>query len=89
MTKDKKEFTRALLTVDDVRKFIMDALKRDKVINAIQLREYFNITKPTLIRYIKEGLPWFGKPTRKQFVVSDVKKWLIDNKANFKKFSDL
>lgn len=86
---NNKEFTQALLTVEDVRKFIMDALKRDKVINAIQLREYFGITKPTLIKYIKEGLPWFGKPTRKQFVISDVKKWFIDNKIKLRKFSDI
>lgn len=81
-----KEYKTALLTVEAVKQFINEALKREQIVNAIQLREYFKITKPTLIKYIREGLPWFGKPTRKQFVISDVKKWFKDNNIRLRNF---
>lgn len=69
----------ALLTVEDVKMFIIEAMKRDKTFTRIELASYLNITLYTLDKYIKEGLPWFGKRTRKQFVLSDVQKWLIKN----------
>ena len=70
----------ALLTVEDVKTFIIDALKRDQIFTRKELAEHLNITLYSLDKYIQEGLPWFGKRTRKQFVLSDVQKWLIKNK---------
>lgn len=70
---------KALLTVQDVKNFILEAMKRDQIYSRIQLASILNITTYKLDRYIEQGLPWFGKRTRKQFVLSDVKKWFIDN----------
>lgn len=66
----------ALLTKQDVKNFIIDAMMRDKVLNRIELMAYFGWNNYMVNRNIDRGMPWFGRPTRKKFVLTDVKKWL-------------
>lgn len=69
---------RALLTTRDVKTFIEDVLYSEGL-TRIQLREKLNISKFVLTGLLKKGLPWYGKPTRKRFLYSEVTKWLEDN----------
>lgn len=69
----------ALLTVEDVKKFIIEGMKRDRSLTRKELAEELNISLQYLDKCVKRGMPWFGKVTRKKFILSDVKKWFIDN----------
>lgn len=71
--------TNALLTIQDVKNFIIDAMMRDQIMTRKELMAYFDWNQPHYKEHLKKGMPWFGKRTRKQFVLSDVKKWLIEN----------
>lgn len=69
----------ALLTIQDVKNFILEAMQRDQILTRKELMAYFNWNQYNYEENIAKGMPWFGKRTRKQFVLTDVKKWLIDN----------
>jgi len=75
---------KALLTKEDVRLFIIEAMKRDRILTRLELMAYFNMSPYLLKQYLKKGLPWFGKKTRKQFILSDVEKWLVNNGKIFR-----
>lgn len=72
----------ALLTKEDIRKFIFDAIYQfgnNMILNRSEMRDYFNITEYQLDKYLDMGLPWCGKETRKHFNVNDCKRWFDAN----------
>lgn len=74
--------TKALLTKEDIRQFIFDAIAQfgtNKIVNRAEMREYFNITEYQLDKYLEQGLPWIGSPGRKKFNVNECRKWLDAN----------
>ena len=76
---------KALLTKEDVRQFIFDAIceyGRNQILNRADFCKYFNITFYQLDKYLEMGLPWIGKPTRKKFNVNECRKWLDANTRN-------
>lgn len=82
MTK-KKELPNALLTKEDIRAFIFDAIAQygtNKIVNRAGVKEYFNISEYQLDKYIAMGFPWIGTPGRKKFNVNECRKWLNANR---------
>ncbi len=79
MTKNKIP---ALLTVQDVKSFIFEAINAAeprKTLTQEEFMDYFNVTRPTIARYLEKGMPWTGSQYRKKFVVRQVKKWFFEN----------
>lgn len=77
--------TNALLTVNDVKSFIMEAItlqKADRVLTRIELMKELNINVPKYNKFIEMGMPWVGKKTRKKHVLSHVKTWFLANGIN-------
>lgn len=78
--------TKALLTVQDVKNFIYDAIlerTKDGILNRKQMRAYFGISEFQLDKYLEMGLPWFGKVHRKHFKIHDVKQWFNSMDISF------
>lgn len=74
--------TKALITKEDIKQFIFDALYQygqNKVLNRIEMCKYFNITFYQLDKFLEQGLPWIGKPTRKKFDINECMKWFEAN----------
>lgn len=74
--------TKALLTVEDVKNFILEAvtLNNDiKYLTRKQLAEYLNVPPYFITKYIKLGMPWIGIKTRKHFRINTVLQWLREN----------
>lgn len=68
----------ALLTKEDIRKFIFDAICKygnNKLLDCLGMMEYFKINRQQLNKYIQQGLPWVGKETRKHFNLNECKRW--------------
>jgi len=75
--------TNALLTKEDIRKFIFDAILQygeNKILNRKDFCNYFNISFYELNQFLDKGLPWIGSPTRKRFNVNECRKWFNANK---------
>lgn len=73
---------KALLTVEDVKNFIMEAISLNNEIRYLsrkQLAEYLDVPPYYITKFIKMGMPWIGTKTRKNFKVADVTKWLREN----------
>ena len=79
----------ALITVESIKEFIREARRIDRVMTYKSLRAYLNVSKPTMMAYLNKGMPWFGNPERKQFILSDVIRWIKDNNINPKKYANL
>ncbi len=74
---------KALITKEDIKQFIFDAIYKygnNQVLDRKSFCAYFNITFYELNNYLKQGLPWIGKPTRKHFDVNQCRKWFNANK---------
>jgi hypothetical protein len=72
----------ALLTKEDIRKFIFDAISEygtNQILNRADFCNYFHISFYQLDKYLDMGLPWIGKPTRKKFNVNECRKWLDEH----------
>lgn len=73
---------KALITKNEIRQFIFDAINehgRNQVVNRAEIRNILNISEYELDQYLDKGLPWIGKPTRKKFNVNECRKWLDAN----------
>lgn len=73
---------KALITKQDIRQFIFDAIYEhgnNQVLDRKEFCDYFNISFYQLNQYLEKGLPWIGKPTRKKFDVNQCRKWLDAN----------
>jgi len=73
---------KALLTVNDVKAFIMEAItlqKADRILTRKELIKELNLNQHSYEKYIQMGMPWTGKATRKKHVLSHVKTWFIAN----------
>lgn len=80
---------KALLTVQDVKNFIFEAIlekTQDRVLTRNELKKHFNITEWNVDCYLEKGLPWFGKPHRKKFNLNEVKKWFVANNIIFREY---
>lgn len=78
--------TKALLTVQDVKNFIYDAIcqnRQDCILSRIEVKRTFGISEFYMDKYIEMGLPWFGKINRKKFYFNQVKKWFVENGIEF------
>lgn len=77
----------ALLTVEDVKNFIFQAIMEqgtpDGILTRTQMKNYFGISEYNLDTYLEMGLPWFGKQHRKMFNIYAVKKWFVKNNIPF------
>ena len=74
--------TKALLTVNDVKAFILEAItlqKVDRVLSRKELIEELHLNQYSYDKYIEMGMPWQGKSTRKKHVLSKVKTWMVAN----------
>lgn len=80
---------KALLTKEDVKSFIIEALNYEKVFSRSELLKYLHINNETLLKYLDLGLPWFGSVHRRKFKLTDVKKWLISNEIKTTIFNRL
>lgn len=73
---------KALITKNEIRQFIFDAINeygRNQVVNRAEIRNILNISEYELDQYLDKGLPWIGRPTRKKFNVNECRKWLDAN----------
>ena len=73
---------KALLTIEDVRSFIIEAIYFDtKIVD----RKYLNakgISNYYINKYINSGMPYIGKRKRPKFDYNKIKKWLDDYYVN-------
>jgi hypothetical protein len=69
----------ALLTPKDIKSFIYKVVKADERLTVVDVLSIFHLKHATLKKYIKMGLPWYGVKTRKEFLYSEVKEWLVKN----------
>lgn len=85
----KQNLPPALLTVQDVKNFIFEAIvpaTKGDTLSKNETQEYFGLFHVQLKKYIDMGLPWIGKYTRKRFRVDECKKWFIANNIPFKEY---
>lgn len=69
----------ALITVESVKRFINDALRRNRVFNKEQIIKYYGMTEYMLNKFIHMGMPWHGTIRKRVFYLCDVQKWFNDN----------
>lgn len=77
---------KALITKDEIRQFIFDAIcehGRNQVVSRAEIRDILEISDYQLKSYMEKGLPWIGKPTRKRFNVNECRKWMDEFKRKF------
>lgn len=77
------KYNRAIITKNDVKEFIQELVyfyMQDKVVGKKELSKILNVNIRTVNSYIKKGMPWFSKDTRKLFNVVECRKWLDANK---------
>lgn len=77
------KLNKAVITKDEIKAFISEliyAYMQDKVVTRKELSKILNVSLKTLDTYIKKGMPWFGKNTRKMFNIVDCRKWIDANK---------
>ena len=78
--------TKALLTVKDVKAFIHECMVEnilDETLTRLQVLKKYNLSEPTYNKYLKKGMPWYGKPRRKRFRQKDIESWFIQNDLCF------
>lgn len=78
---------KGLLTVQDVKNFIFEAISINgstHVVTCRQLLKIFKIDHRRLQTYLKEGMPFILKGTRKYYNLLDIKRWLVEqNKLTY------
>lgn len=80
------KFTQALLTPEDVKQYIYECLKpikSDSVLNRGQAIKYFGMDHRKFDKYVKLGLPFEGKSSKRKFNIIQCKKWFKDNNISF------
>ena len=73
---------KALLTVKDVKAFIHEAMVEttlDENLTRLQVMKKYGFTQTAYDNYLKMGMPWYGKPTRKKFRQHEIESWFIQN----------
>jgi len=71
---------KALLTVESVRDFIREALRRDRIFDSEQLMEYYGMTIHFYKKFCKMGMPFYRNGRKRYFHLSEVQKWFNENK---------
>ena len=75
---------KALVSIESVREFIIDALRRDRIMDIEQLKEYYGMSIHYYLKFIRMGMPFFTRKGKKYFLLSEVQHWF--NSQNIEDF---
>jgi len=74
------------MTLEDIKKLVMKASQPNRFIYAKELIAQSKLSYYILRRWVKKGLPFYGSPKQRRYILQEVKAWAIEQGLDLSKY---